>query len=273
MVTRAAIVPVALSTVLSRKVSVALTDRIGACERNLGVDFASGPRRRDLDEIRFARVEGHVNRVELDERIERPARRTDQRALSGLVTPEPACERRADLGVAKIELRSVDRRVVEHQLRLDLMHRARPLIVGVLGHETAFDQFLAAAEIGLRIFERRLIALRLRVRLIERRLKVARIDLVQKIAALDVGAVCRGLRVNVARHTRLQGDAADRFDPSGIVEIDRQRLFDDWNDRHRHRHHLRRGRGFRRAVRVVARDRGSRRRRQRRWRRALRERS
>ena len=45
-----------------------------------------------------------------------------------------------------------------------------------------FDQFLAATEAGLRIFKRRLVALRLRVRLIERRLKVALIDLIQEIA-------------------------------------------------------------------------------------------
>ena len=123
------------------------------------------------------------------------------------------------------------------------MHRTRTLIVGVLGDEAVFDQFLAAAEIGLCIFERRLVALRLRIRLLERGLKVARIDLVEEIAALDVGAVGGGLSVDVARHARLQGDAADRFDPAGIVEVDRQRLLDHRDDRDGHRHHCgRRGR-------------------------------
>ena len=89
---------------------------------------------------------------------------------------------------------------------------------------------------------------------IERGVKVARIDLVKEVAGLNIGAVGGELGLNVARRPRLQCDAADRFDPAWIVEIDWQRLLDDRNDRDRHRHHCRRRRRFRGPVRVVARD-------------------
>ena len=191
----------------------ALADGVGLSgQGNLRLDLARRARLRDLGQIGFARVERDVDRIELHERVERSARRADQRAYRRLIAPQPAGERGADFGIAEIELRGLDRGLIHRQRRLGLMHGARPLIEGVLGDEAALGQFLAAIEIGLRIVERRGVALRLRFGLVERRLQVARIDLVEEVAALDVGAVGGELGLDVAGHPRLQGDAADQFD-------------------------------------------------------------
>ena len=57
----------------------------------------------------------------------------------------------------------------------------------------------AAVEIGARIVERGVVALLLGLRLIERRLVVARIDRVEQVAFLDVGAVGDMLLLDIAR--------------------------------------------------------------------------
>ena len=58
----------------------------------------------DLGKFGLARVERDIDRVKLDERVERRAGDADQRADRRLVAPEPAVERRANFGVAEIEL-------------------------------------------------------------------------------------------------------------------------------------------------------------------------
>ena len=79
-----------------------------------------------------------------------------------------------------------------------LAQRARALVERVLGDEAALGELVAAIEIGARIVERRGVALRLRLRLVERGLEVARVDPVEQVALLDVRAVGRGLRVQIA---------------------------------------------------------------------------
>jgi len=78
-------------------------------------DFACGPRRRDLDQIRLARVERDINRIKLNQRVERSGRRPDQRTFRRLVAPQSAREWGGDLGVAEVELAVSNRGPVRHQ--------------------------------------------------------------------------------------------------------------------------------------------------------------
>ena len=108
----------------------------------------------------LAGIERDIDRIELDERVERTRGRADQRSFRRLVAAEAAGEGRADFGVAEIEPRRLDRRAIDRQRRLGLAHRALALVVDVLGDEAALRQLLAAGEIGLRVFERRGVPLR-----------------------------------------------------------------------------------------------------------------
>ena len=107
-------------------------------------------------ELGLARVERDIDGIELDQRVQRAGRGADERALGGEIAPQPAGERRADFGVAEIERRGIDRGLIERQRGFGDAHRAGALIERVLGDVAALQQFLAAREIRLRIFERRL---------------------------------------------------------------------------------------------------------------------
>ena len=74
-----------------------------------------GPRARcslDLGQFGLARIEGGVDRVELDQGVQRRPRRADHGAIMDLTAADTAGEGRPDLGIAEIELGGADRRLV-----------------------------------------------------------------------------------------------------------------------------------------------------------------
>ena len=141
MVARAVMVPVLRSTALSRKESV--TPNFG-CEPSRCLDVHGNrplqPSLRDGGELRLARVEGCVDRIEFDERVELRAGSVDQDPLVHQALAEPAIERCADLGVAQLQLGGLYRRRIRRESGLRLVKVARRLVERVFCHPTIFAQ-------------------------------------------------------------------------------------------------------------------------------------
>src|SRR6266403_5038435 len=88
-------------------------------------------RSHDGSELHLARVEGCVNRVELDERIELRAGGVDQRPLMYQALAQPASERCPDLGVTQLQLGGLYRRRIRRKRGFRLVKVARRLVEGV----------------------------------------------------------------------------------------------------------------------------------------------
>src|SRR6202008_4691730 len=73
-------------------------------------------------EVALARVEGDINRVQLNQGVELRAGGADQRALMHLTSADPTGKGSAQFGVAKIEPRCLNGRVVGLDLRFQLRH-------------------------------------------------------------------------------------------------------------------------------------------------------
>ena len=79
-------------------------------------------------ELRFARVEGCVNRVELDERIELRAGSVDQCPLVYQAFTQPAGERCPNLGVTQLQLGGLYRRRIRRKRGFRLVKVTRRLV-------------------------------------------------------------------------------------------------------------------------------------------------
>ena len=93
-------------------------------------------------------------------------------------------ERRADIRIAEIEARRVDRRGIGLDRCLDLADQRLLGVIGLLGLIAAGQELREALEIRLRADELRLVLLLGRNGLVERGLERARIDLEQRIVLL-----------------------------------------------------------------------------------------
>src|SRR6267378_6499190 len=85
-------------------------------------------RSHDGSELRLARVEGCVNRVELDERIELRAGSVDQRSLVYQALAQPAGERCPDLGVTQLQLGGLYRCRIRRKRGFRLVKVTRRLV-------------------------------------------------------------------------------------------------------------------------------------------------
>jgi hypothetical protein len=75
-----------------------------AWQEDVGRDRPSGARSLHLDEVRLARIECDVDRIELYQRVQRRAGDADKSADRSLVSTEAPAERRPDFRVTEIEL-------------------------------------------------------------------------------------------------------------------------------------------------------------------------
>src|SRR6185312_3235211 len=153
-----------------------------AGKQNLGSHLAACPRLLNLHEIRLTGVEADVDRVELDQRVERRTTHSDQRSNRSLIAAETPIKGRTDFRISKIELCGLYRGLRHGECCLTLRNGAVALVEGVLCQKAALRQRSAAIEIAAGIGQRRFVTLHLRFGLIERSLIFARIDSVEKIA-------------------------------------------------------------------------------------------
>jgi hypothetical protein len=99
---------------------------------------------------------------------------------------EPARDRRADVGVAEVELGGFDQGLVGLGRRLQLRDLRLLLVIALPGLIAGGHQLGIAGEVGLRAGQLRLVLFLLRQRLVERRLERPGIDLDQRGARLDL---------------------------------------------------------------------------------------
>jgi hypothetical protein len=169
-------------------------------------------------EFALAHRERHIHGIQADDRREDAAVRTDDVALGQGRSPDLAGDRRNDVGVAQIDLRRLQVRLICHDgpLRFPL-------------RRDGFVQLLARAYVlrkelllPLPVLHRELVlglaGLQSALGLLDRCLKQAFFDAVERLPLVDQIAFLEKDRLQVALHPRPDVDAVDRVDPSDEVE-------------------------------------------------------
>jgi hypothetical protein len=177
-------------------------DRVVRCHQRAGGEHLRGVlavgcldrhgtfRSRGLHLTQFVLRQGehHGNRLVLGDRDD--ARRglggdLDQIADIHLVQADPSVDRRAQHTVVQIELRGLDRRIVERD-RGDVLVDRRLLVVHLLDRcELALRKILITLQVELRALQQCRVLGPLRDRLVERRFVRRRIDLGDDVALFD----------------------------------------------------------------------------------------
>ena len=137
---------------------------------------------------------------------------------------DPARERRADQGVALLDLEIVERGLIG----LDGRRQDVGLGLGVvdidLRGRALADEVGVAAQIALRALELRPVPGERALGLFDLGVDLARVEREQEVALVDLGAVLEMNRDDGGFQPRLQRDARDRRHRSDRVDIDRHRL-------------------------------------------------
>ena len=164
--------------------------------------------------------------------------RVEQRGLaladeiSGIDEPlaDKAADRRADRGVAQVELRLDDCGLGGRDSRAGGLQIRDGVVVVLLGHGSPLGQGLQAPLVGFGLAESRLGTLELRLGLQQLRFVFARVEREQQLVLLDDRALGEVLRGEVRLHP---GADLHRFlglDLRDVLAVDRYRLLDDLGD-------------------------------------------
>src|SRR5580692_10138990 len=139
-----------------------------------------------FDDVGFARLERHVDRILAHDRCQSSRRRADEIADGKIGEPNAPVDRRADLRVAEIDLRLLEQRLRLQHIGLGGLLGRFLLIDGGLWHVLILHQHLAALQlqIGVDFCCSRLG--KIGVLLVDRRLVGVLLDTKQQVAGLDL---------------------------------------------------------------------------------------
>ena len=174
-----------------------------------------------IDQHALRDREGHVDRGHLVDHGERlGVGGTDEIADLHIGRADPARERRADQGIALLDLV-----IVEHGLiGLDGGDQRVGLGLGVveidLGGRALGDEVGVTAEIALRAFELRLVLGQRALGLLDLGVDLTGVEREQQVAFVDLGAVLEMHRDDGGLQPRLQRYAGDRRHHSDRIDID-----------------------------------------------------
>ena len=144
----------------------------------------------------------------------------------------PSVDGRGDPGVIELRAGVVDLRLIDLQLRRQLIHHGALRVHGLLAREVLRLQHRIALEIALRVRELRRVLRLGRNRLLERGLVRPRIDLRQQVALVHRLALGESDLLQLAVHARRHGNGIERLDRPQALQVDRHIGLGRLNDIH-----------------------------------------
>ncbi len=190
-----------------------------------------------VENVALADLKDDVDRILADDGGKPSGRGLHQIADGERGEPDPPVDRRADLGVAEIDLRLVELRLRLHDARQRPLFVRLALVDGGLRDVVVADELLAALQLQLCVDLRRLGLGERGARLLDGSLVRRLLDPEQQIALLDLLPFGEIALLDEARHARDDIDFVDRRDPSDVVAGLRDLAADhgrDGNGRRRH---------------------------------------
>src|SRR5262249_26348723 len=175
-------------------------------------------------EIALAHGKADVHRVLADDRRQNPALRTYDVALGHVGLADLAGDRRVDFGVAEVDLRRGEIRLVGHDRALGLLVGCLRLVPRHRGPGALRQQILCPLQLHFGQDLRRFAALERALRLLDRRLEQALLDAVERLPLLDDIAFLEQHVLEETGYPRPDLDAIDRFDPADEIEAFGDRL-------------------------------------------------
>ena len=174
-----------------------------------------------IDQHALRHRERHIDRRHLvDDGKRRGIGRTHEIADLHIGGADPPRERRADHGVAFLDLQIVERGLIGLDgAGQDVGLRPGVVDIDLRGRALA-DQIVVAAQVALRAFELRLILGEHALGLLDLRVDLAAVEREQQIAFVDLGAVLEMHRDDGGLQPRLQRHAGDRRHHPDRVDID-----------------------------------------------------
>src|SRR5262249_54174651 len=184
-----------------------------------------------VEKIALADLERDIDGVLADDGCKPSRGGLDQIALGEYFESDPTVDGRADLGVAEIDLRLVERRLRLHHARPRCVLVRLALVDRGLRDVLVAHQFLAAVELQLGVDFGRLGLGERRARLLDGRLVGRLLDAEQQVARLDVLPFAEGALLDEARHPRDDIDLIDRGEASDVIDGFRHLPGHHWRDR------------------------------------------
>ncbi len=188
-----------------------------------------------FDHVGLARLERDIDRILADDGRERAGRGTDQIADGEIGDADAAVDRRADLGIAEIDLGLFEQGLRFQNIGLGGLLGGLVLIDRRLRDVLVFHQFLGALQLQVGVHLRRLGPGEIGLLLIHGGLVSIRLDAKQQIAGLDHLAFGEIALPDKAGHTRDDIDLVDGNDAADEIAGFRHLAIGHSNDRNRGR--------------------------------------
>src|SRR5262249_33341173 len=188
-----------------------------------------------VEQIALADLEGDVDGVLADDRCKLSRGGLDQVALGENLESDPTVDWGADLGVAEIDLRLVERRLCLHHARLRRRLVGLALVDRRLRDVLVTHQLPTAVELQLAVDLRRLGLREGGAGLLDGRLVGRLLDQEQQVALLDVLSLFEFALLEKARHAGDDIDLIDRGEASDVIDGFGHLPAHHWRDRNRGR--------------------------------------
>ena len=178
-----------------------------------------------IDQHTLGNREGDVDRRHLvDDRKRRGVGRTHEVADLDVGGADPARERRAEKGVALLNLQIVEHGLIGLDRRIEDIGLGLGVIDIDLRGRALGDEIGVAAQVALRAFELGLVLGERALGLLDLRIDLPRVEREQEVALVHPGAVLEMHGDDGGLQPRLQRDAGDRRHHADGVDIDGNRL-------------------------------------------------